>query len=790
MRFDACPTINRATGPFVLAVSASKRQTILSLSPLLPLSQPHLPPVPLLASTVTTATTTKTTESHDRDDVAPKRSITALAEKSPFSDEKTFAAHSTAFKRSRRVEWYSQPILFMLYLLALLLEMSGRHCAVAGVETTFNLSSMSLDNSKSGVVEEQHPYNEYIWELNQLNPWLSACDLAGPAPADLQGSCGPPEVPKNCPAPCKKLHERMDNLSLFDDVMKSLKYIGNTTLAHRKTQQKKSSNGEETTIAPEQCLFYLEESHKQDVCREDFGQASSWSFMSPRENRYWLMSGLRLRHCCEHAAVNALAPGKGGPFEAVLNGGDGCVKAMEKLLLVDALAARLHCEFEEVLARYDCGQSYSVIHNCTHCKEAYRQWVCSSLVPYFAHEGPLDLEPSDKSWTGRRLRPCRSLCQSVEQRCPYLLPGDRAPAYPTQYAGEPTFLCRDPNIPETGKQATRALHPNSEDECCFKICSEEKPALGICANCLGHIPKIGFKYRDPSVAPQCEIITSLSGQQQAQPTLQQLSLCGSGGIGSMIDNENSVFVDSSVSSLLSDLSSKTSLPITTNSVSASSSSTSIVKSSSVPLLCFFSLCNLFFCSQYATNHLLGITNIMKYFESLCTSFIEIFKLFLIELLSILNYFLQDCSFNYLNNIHGHFHLMIQLNASFNFLTALISMTKNGIVIAERYVYQGYRCYYYYCYRWWLWPRRWKNFILHRYSLYRFCSIKEYCCLWCYWCWLWPHRWKKKEFRIILNKDRIYLSLKSRKKRRRKMRFNAFCRKFDLVRSTSCCRESP
>jgi len=50
------------------------------------------------------------------------------------------------------------------------------------------------------------------------------------------------------------------------------------------------------------------------------------------------------------------------------------------------------------------------------------------------------------SWT--RLRPCRSFCQTVEQRCPYFLPGDRAPAYPTQYAGEPTFLCR-------GKKKTR-----------------------------------------------------------------------------------------------------------------------------------------------------------------------------------------------------------------------------------------------------------------------------------------------------------------------------------------------
>lgn len=40
-----------------------------------------------------------------------------------------------------------------------------------------------------------------------------------------------------------------------------------------------------------------------------------------------------------------------------------------------------------------------------------------------------------------RIRPCRGVCHSVEQKCPYMLPNDRSPAYPSQYAGEPTFLC-------------------------------------------------------------------------------------------------------------------------------------------------------------------------------------------------------------------------------------------------------------------------------------------------------------------------------------------------------------
>ncbi|XP_076685759.1 calcium-permeable channel component Mid1 isoform X2 [Andrena cerasifolii] len=433
-----------------------------------------------------------------------------------------------------------------------------------------------------------HPYNEYSWEVNQINPWLSACDLAGPAPADLQGSCGPPEVPKNCPAACVAASGRSPSGSeasamAVDADVEFLEVIGKVKVTERspwspkeKLVQQTASGRDDASgkkeggvrMAPEQCLFYLEESHKRDICRDDFGRTSTRSFLTPRENRYWFMSGLRLRHCCEHAVVNALAPGKGGPLENVLNGGEECADALDKLLLVDALAARLHCEFEEVLARYDCGQPYSVIFNCTHCKEAYRKWVCSSLVPYFAHGGPQDLDTSETSWAGSRLRPCRSFCQSVEQRCPYLLPGDRAPAYPTQYAGEPTFLCRDPKIPETGEQATRALQSSEEGECCFHACSEERPGSGICANCTDREPRKRGRSYDPPTAPHCEINpiqpaptgeqyglagstessldegeeddsspTSMSAsatsvvQQQQQQQQQRASLCGSGAVG-------------------------------------------------------------------------------------------------------------------------------------------------------------------------------------------------------------------------------------------------------------------
>lgn len=66
-------------------------------------------------------------------------------------------------------------------------------------------------------------------------------------------------------------------------------------------------------------------------------------------------------------------------------------------------------------------------------------------------------------------------------------------------------MISDPNIPETGEQATRALHSSEENECCFHACSEELSGSGICANCKGQLPRRRGKSHDPPTAPRCEI---------------------------------------------------------------------------------------------------------------------------------------------------------------------------------------------------------------------------------------------------------------------------------------------
>lgn len=108
----------------------------------------------------------------------------------------------------------------------------------------------------------------------------------------------------------------------------------------------------------------------------------------------------------------------------------------------------------------------------------------------------------------RKVKPCLTVCQTVEEQCPYMLPADRAPAYPTQYAGEPTFLClgthsiipptssvqtlqiinnmkyfrfvfTDLNIPETGDQLVKSN--NGLDTCCYRYCGSVYDE--ICAHC-------------------------------------------------------------------------------------------------------------------------------------------------------------------------------------------------------------------------------------------------------------------------------------------------------------------
>ncbi|KAL0850226.1 hypothetical protein ABMA28_012080 [Loxostege sticticalis] len=86
------------------------------------------------------------------------------------------------------------------------------------------------------------------------------------------------------------------------------------------------------------------------------------------------LASLRLRACCERSPASALDQ---GARDDVLAGGERCERTLHDLLGLDAMVARVHCDFVDILRRYDCSQSYSV-HTCDECQvmvAAIRFWI-------------------------------------------------------------------------------------------------------------------------------------------------------------------------------------------------------------------------------------------------------------------------------------------------------------------------------------------------------------------------------------------------------------------------------
>jgi len=103
--------------------------------------------------------------------------------------------------------------------------------------------------------------------------------------------------------------------------------------------------------APKQCLHFLQESHKDELCDRD---------LSPGRRRTAL-ANLRLRHCCEHRVAEALP-------EAAYHDTQTCRLHLQELLETDDLAYQASCSHSDLLLRYDCAQNYSIAFNCEHCK--------------------------------------------------------------------------------------------------------------------------------------------------------------------------------------------------------------------------------------------------------------------------------------------------------------------------------------------------------------------------------------------------------------------------------------
>ncbi|RNA11226.1 hypothetical protein BpHYR1_017186 [Brachionus plicatilis] len=97
------------------------------------------------------------------------------------------------------------------------------------------------------------------------------------------------------------------------------------------------------------------------------------------------------------------------------------------LLNVYLLSHTASCSFDdfvESLNHFDCMSNYfSVRSNCNKCQNAYKKWLCSSMIPYFFENDIL-------------AKPCQHYCYTVENMCPFFRPTD-------SYGGQPVFHCRN-----------------------------------------------------------------------------------------------------------------------------------------------------------------------------------------------------------------------------------------------------------------------------------------------------------------------------------------------------------
>ena len=173
--------------------------------------------------------------------------------------------------------------------------------------------------------------------------------------------------PPRCPSSCE--YHRSHEKQQFNNYNNNKKYTSKNNNKANNNNNNVNKIINNTTLNMEssrsndiqQCLDYLgdnDELSPAQICKK------SSQFIETK------LKTLRLRHCCERTVESAL---HNQAHDVVLKGGTGCVRTLNEVLETDALAARITCEFSEVLTRYDCKQIYSMKYHCNDCKVSRHQ---------------------------------------------------------------------------------------------------------------------------------------------------------------------------------------------------------------------------------------------------------------------------------------------------------------------------------------------------------------------------------------------------------------------------------
>ncbi|XP_059164146.1 uncharacterized protein LOC131947082 [Physella acuta] len=134
----------------------------------------------------------------------------------------------------------------------------------------------------------------------------------------------------------------------------------------------------------------------------------------------------------------------------------GCVQALSTVKATDEDVALNYKGFEDLIRRYDCKTRYSVKWNCTHCKDAYKHWLCSRHLKFYHQD--------------QQVPPCFEMCASVEEMCPFFRPSVQT------HAGDPSFICKDHQMKLPGA---------SNNQGCYRLChllSEADLSESYCAH--------------------------------------------------------------------------------------------------------------------------------------------------------------------------------------------------------------------------------------------------------------------------------------------------------------------
>lgn len=157
----------------------------------------------------------------------------------------------------------------------------------------------------------------------------------------------PPPSPSRCPAAtCAASRADRSSDNNTNNYINDKK---NNNNSHVNYNDNNINNNNNNNNSNHLCLEYVRPELLPVMCPDD-----PTAYLRPgRLSRY------RLRHCCHHTVESVVQK----PY----NDRTSCVEQVNEAVSMDSIAAAMSCQFDEVLARYDCKQKYSA-KSCDSCK--------------------------------------------------------------------------------------------------------------------------------------------------------------------------------------------------------------------------------------------------------------------------------------------------------------------------------------------------------------------------------------------------------------------------------------